>query len=236
MFCWSFSTFALMENKRFWRFLLFGQVFFAFALLVFVAFQWKSKQETTISVYASLCANAPVDLGVWSGEITVSKSDLFAAQEELERNRERVSRNFTAKGIAATDIEFLPIISFSDSNGLVLRQKVVLRSKDLPRLNKVASESGELLKFRVDFSANEVRYHLSNFSTWLVNQLPKLIEEAQVQARAIMQSGQEVKAIKSFKMLPLSSMDYKSCEQEIPHPENYTVGVFLEAEIEFLVK
>jgi len=231
-----FSIFAPMENKRFLKFLLFGQVFFALALLVFVAFQWRSKQETTISVHASLCANAPADLGIWSGEITVRKSDLFAAQEELERNRERVFRNFTAKGIAASDIEFLPILSFSDSNGMVLRQIVVLRSGDLPRLNKVASESGELLKFRVDFSAEEVQYHISNFSAWLVNQLPKLIENAEVQARAIAKSGQEVKAIKSFKMLPLSSMDYKSCEQESAHAENYTVGVFLEAEIEFLVR
>lgn len=225
-----------MENKRFLRFLLFGQVFFAFALLVFVIFQWSSKQETTISVHSSLCADAPVDWGVWSGEITVRKNDLVLAQEELERNRERVLRNFTAKGIATTDIEFLPIISFYDSNSLVLRQKVVLRSKDLPRLNKVASESGELLKFRVDFSAEEVQYHVANFSSWLMNQLPKLIKAAQFQAQAIITSGQEVKAIKSFKMLPLSSMDYKSCEQETPHAENYTVSVFLEAEIEFLVK
>lgn len=236
MFNWSFSTFALMENKRFWRFLLFGQVFFALALLVFVAFQWKSKQETTISVHASLCAHAPVDLGIWSGEITVRKNDLFAAQDELERNRERVFRNFTAKGMAAEDIEFLPIQTQSDSLGTVLTQVVELRSADLTRLKKVAAESSELLKFQVDFSSEQPRYHIANFTTWLVEQLPKLIESAKLQAAALSGEDRKIVSMKHFKLQPVSSMEYASCFDLSPSADTRIVLVFLVLEVTFVVR
>lgn len=225
-----------MENKRFYKIVLFGQVFFALALLIFVVYQFQDRREVQVLVRAELCANAPVDLGVWGGQLSVRRNDLIQAQEELERNRERVLRNFTAKGILVSDIEFSTIQTNNDSNQFVLSQHISVSTRDLERLKKVISESGELLKFRIDFSADEPKYHITNFSAWLLEQLPFLIDNARKQAQILMDKGQEIKSIKRFNMVPLSSMKYLECAQLETKHDAQSISIFLEAEIEFLVR
>jgi hypothetical protein len=225
-----------MENNRFNRFFLFAQTFFAFGLLVFVFFQWNKKQDATIAVQVELCADAPVDLGIWQGELTVRQNDLLLAQEELERNKERIMRNFTAKGLLAADVEFKGVQTQGDSNYFVLKQKVVVSTSDLARLKKVSAESGELLKFRIDFSADEPRYRIANFTVWITSQLPLLIENAKQQVQALLQDGQEIERIKKFKMKPVSSKTNNLCIPLGRSIDTHELHVFLEAEIEFVVR
>jgi hypothetical protein len=225
-----------MENRRFNKFLIFGQLSFTVALLFFVFFQWNAKQELSISLSAEICAVGDVDFGVWTGQLSVSRPDLKDAHDELERNRERIFRNFTAKGILPEAIEFLTIQTKSDSNQFELKQQIVVKTNDLERLKKVSSESGELLKFRIDFSADEPQYHISNFAPWLLEQLPKLINSANAQAKLLLSAGQEIRSIKSFKMKPVSSMSYEMCENQRSQSENLVLHIFLSAEIEFLAR
>jgi hypothetical protein len=225
-----------MENKRFFKFLIGAQLIFVVAQLVFVAFQFSNKYEGAFTVRTELCAMAPVDFGVWGGQLRVQHTDLFHAQEEMERNRERIIRNFTAKGILASDVEFSNILTQRDTNVVVLTQNITVRTRDIERLKKVASESGELLKFKIDFSAQEPKYHIANFSAWLLEQLPALLSNARKQAEALLEKGQVIKSIERFNMAPLSSMSYQECEQAENNPGAHVIHIFLEAEIEFSLR
>jgi|688.fasta_scaffold25737_7 hypothetical protein len=225
-----------MKNVRVLRVLVLLQ---AVVILLFVAYVliWlKANKSTTIAVQADICASAPVDFGVWQGELTVRQNDLMLAQEELERNKERVLRNFTAKGLLAADVEFKGVQTQGDSNYFVLKQKVVVSTSDLIRLKKVSAESGELLKFRIDFSADEPRYRIANFTVWITSQLPLLIENAKQQVQALLQDGQEIERIKKFKMKPVSSKTNNLCIPLDRSIDTHELHVLLEAEIEFLVR
>ena len=223
-----------MKNARVLRVLVLLQ---AVVILLFVAYIliWtKANKSSTIAVHADLCANAPVDFGVWQGELTVRQNDLLQAQEELERNKERVLRNFTAKGLLAADVEFKGVQTQGDSNYFVLKQKVFVSTRDLTRLKKVSAESGELLKFRIDFSADEPRYRIANFTVWITSQLPLLIENAKQQA--LLQDGQEIIRIKKFKMKPVSSKTNNLCIPTDRSIDTHELHVLLEAEIQFVVR
>ena len=225
-----------MKNARVLRVLVLLQ---AVVILLFVAYIliWtKANKSSTIAVHADLCANAPVDFGVWQGELTVRQNDLLQAQEELERNKERVLRNFMAKGLLAADVEFKGVQTQGDSNYFVLKQKVFVSTRDLTRLKKVSAESGELLKFRIDFSADEPRYRIANFTVWITSQLPLLIENAKQQAQALLQDGQEIIRIKKFKMKPVSSKTNNLCIPTDRSIDTHELHVLLEAEIQFVVR
>jgi hypothetical protein len=117
-----------------------------------------------------------------------------------------------------------------------LKQKVVVSTSDLIRLKKVSAESGELLKFRIDFSADEPRYRIANFTVWITSQLPLLIENAKQQVQALLQDGQEIERIKKFKMKPVSSKTNNLCIPLDRSIDTHELHVLLEAEIEFLVR
>lgn len=225
-----------MKNKNMQRVLMGIQFLVIVALTAVVFVLNRNKDETVVSVQAELCTQAQSDFATWRGTLTVRHSDLAHANEQMERNRERVLRNFMAKGMAAEDIEFLPIQTQSDSLGTVLIQVVELRSSDLTRLKKVAAESSELLKFKVDFSSEQPRYHIANFTTWLVEQLPKLIESAKLQAAALSGEDRKIVSMKHFKLQPVSSMEYASCFDLSPSADTRIVLVFLVLEVTFVVR
>lgn len=225
-----------MKNVRVLRFLVLLQAVVILLFSAYILIWTKANKSTTIAVHAEICANAPVDVGVWHGELTVRQNDLLQAQEELERNKERVLRNFIAKGLSAADVEFKGVQTQGDSNYFVLKQKVVVSTRDLTRLKKVSAESVELLKFRIDFSADEPRYRIANFTVWITAQLPLLIENAKQQVQALLQDGQEIERIKKFKMKPVSSKTNNLCIPLGSSRDSHELHVLLEAEIQFVVR
>ena len=225
-----------MKNVRFLRVLVLLQSVVILLFVAYVLIWLKANKSTTIAVQADICASAPVDFGVWQGELTVRQNDMLQAQEELERNKERVLRNFTAKGLLAADVEFKGVQTQGDSSYFVLKQKVFVSTRDLTRLKKVSAESGELLKFRIDFSADEPRYRIANFTVWITSQLPLLIENAKQQAQALLQDGQEIIRIKKFKMKPVSSKTNNLCIPTGRSIDAHELHVLLEAEIQFVVR
>lgn len=231
-----FFTFVQMKNLKFLRILTLAQLFIILALLVLLVIQFKSEAETTILVQVENCVKAKTDLAIWRGTITVRHTDLVQANEQLERNRERVFRNFTAKGIVPEAIEFLPVQTQGDSNTIVLTQSIEVQTTDLSRIKKVAAESSELLKFKVNFSAEEPRFRLSNFTAWLIEQIPELLLSARQQALALAGKDKKISGVKHFRLIPISAMAYSTCINLDAPKEADDIHVLLGLEVEFVVR
>lgn len=231
-----FSTFVQMKNLKFLRILVLAQLFIILALLAFLVIQFKSEAETTIFVQVEHCVKAKTDLAIWRGTISVRHTDLVQANEQLERNRERVFRNFTAKGIVPEAIEFLPVQTQIDSNSIVLVQYVEVQTTDLSRIKKVATESSELLKFKVDFSAEEPRFRIANFTAWLLEQIPSLLVSARQHALALAGKDKKISGVKHFRLIPISDLAYSTCINLEATKEADDMHVLLALEVEFVVR
>lgn len=192
--------------------------------------------STKIMVQSELCVLSPVEFGIWQGELFVSQADLVSAQELMERNVQRLTRNFIAKGMPAESIVFSTTQveeSLDSLTNLQLKKAFTLTSSDLTRLNKVAQESTELLKFGVTISSNDVQWVLGDYLFVLINELPDLVANAREQAEQI--AGADNKSIVGlyrFKLKPISQKSFEPCIQT-KTSDFTTISIRLQADVEF---
>ena len=214
------------------------------SLIFLLAFMlWMQGEEHTnrIVVPVEICHEAKIESVYWRSTIETKNSDLKLATEKLESDRERVIRNFTAKGLPREDIGFVPIevqkSEDDDGEKYHLRQIIEVRSHELERVRRIRDESGELLKFRIQFNTSEPSFELANFSLWLRSAMPILIQEAKILVKESKDSGLkgELK-LHSWKMHPIFSKDFVVCDSRSNDFESSSLHARIRATVVFVLR
>jgi hypothetical protein len=228
---------------RFSRILI-GIQMLLIALLAAMLVLSENEQNDHVQIPVELCHPARIERIQWKAKIEVKHTDLARATEQIDSDRERVIRNFSAKGLRTEEINFLPIESFSimgDStiNGFHLIQKIEISSTEVQRVQKIIAESSDLLRFKVQFSAEEPTYELADFRSWLTGLLPVLANEGKAIAASNkdLLKGKEM-VIHKLHIKPFFSDLYEQCttESTAGFPKSDSVFVHVHAYIDFALR
>ena len=177
----------------------------------------ENENKRCIAVPVEICHKAKIQRVLWSAKIEVQHADLSKATAQIESDRERVIRNFSAKGLKIEEMTFLPIESFSvfgdtTIDAFHLIQKIEISSTEVQRVQKIIAESSDLLRFKVQFSAEEPTYELADFRAWLMQLLPILVAEGEqiVQSNEKMIKGKIIE-FQSLRMKPIFANRFDVC-------------------------
>lgn len=215
------------------------------ALLIFllVFMLWIQGEEHTgrIAVPVEICHEAKIESVLWQSTIETKNADLKLATEKLESDRERVIRNFTAKGLSRDEIEFQSIIVQKNEDGendmYHLRQIIEVRSQELERVRRIREESGELLKFRIQFNTTEPTYQISDFQLWLRSAIPILVQEGKTLLKDNKKSGVEGDLkLHSWKLHPIFKDNYELCQPLSMNVLTAGVAVKIRATLLFVLR
>lgn len=187
-------------------------------LLVFMLMQKEAKSKSEIEMPYEICRKAKIEFVTWESSIHVQHTDLKSGKDQIESDKERVIRNFTAKGITPQEIEVAPVeieqIEQEETSIFKLSQKIVVKSKDVARVNRIRQESSELLRFKVQLSVSELQYEIENFETWLLSTIPGFLQEARLALNTTRAFGNKKLDATSVRLNPLYSNDFEICDRD----------------------
>ena len=224
--------------------ILIGIQMLLIALLATLLVLSENEQNDHVQIPVELCHPARIERINWSSKIEVKHTDLARATEQIDSDRERVMRNFSAKGLRTEEINFLPIESFSimgDSTfyGFHLIQRIEISSTEIQGVHKIIAESSDLLRFKVQFSAEEPTYELADFRSWLSSLLPVLFNEGKAFAVSNKDflKGKEL-VMHKLRIKPFFSDRFEQCSTEsaLGFPKNDSVFVNVRAYIDFALR
>lgn len=204
----------------------------------------ENKHTDYVAIPVELCHPAKIERILWTAKIEAQNSDLSKATEQIDNDRERLIRNFSAKGLKVDEMSFLPIESFSvfgDSTikGFHLVQKIAINSTEIHRVRKIITESSDLLRFRVQFSADEPSYELTNFRAWLTQLLPVLVAEGKAiaQYNKSLLNGKKIH-FQALRIKPIFSDRFEICNTDSPlgSSQSDSLLVNVRAYIEFVLR
>ncbi len=199
------------------------------------------KSEGYFEFPIEVCERAKISSVQWRCVLEVQNSDLRAAKEILDSDRERTLRNFTAKGLPNEALIIEPAqiqrIDKNDEEWFKLTQGIVIKSNDLARVQKVVDESSELLRFKIHLTPETPKYEIANFTTWLMQKLPKILENSK---EAFLESKQFSKP-KNFKthaveLYPVFSTDFQWCDEKglsYPVLKGDSLGILIKGKVVF---
>lgn len=212
-------------------------------ILLLATMQFLNKEEgkNRFEIPVEICKSAKVDRILWTAQIEVRNRDLTKATDQIESDKERVLRNFSAKGLRMEEMIFLPIEShtiYADSTveGYRLVQKIEVNSNEIERVQKIVDNSSDLLKFKVNFSAGKPNYTIDNYLFWLTMSIQELVQTG----KKMLSKNKEISGKKKFylermQIDPIFSDDFKPCESKnIAHRDSIDVKV--RAVLTFLLK
>jgi len=205
----------------------------------------ENEELNSIEIPVELCRSAKIEFVRWSAQIETQNLDLKTATDQIDMDRERLIRNFTAKGLNRNEIEFLPVVVDSETDSLQTWNKVVqkmeIKSPRIQLLRKIINESSDLLRFNVQFTSLEIKYELANFRNWLLDAIPRLIENGNTLAsQSLSKNEYKQLKLKKLRIKPFFSDNYETCDvpeafvgQLLP---NDSITVRIKSTIEFVIR
>ncbi|WP_438481223.1 SIMPL domain-containing protein [Oleiharenicola lentus] len=182
----------------------------AFAALV-VARAWTRIAESqVVNVTGSARKNVRSDLVVWRASFSVDASTLLGAQEKLQIDLAKVSAFLTSRGL--TEFSTAPVqireitsrqrdeddgTTSSVRVGYRLVQSLEVRSAEVDRVPKLASDTGELLQADVLFVSEGFEFIYTQANEAKVEMMAEATKDARTRADQIAQQGD--RAIKELR-------------------------------------
>lgn len=202
------------------------------ALLAIMQFLNEEEYKNRFEIPIEICQRAKIDRIRWTAQIEVQNQDLTRATEQIESDKERVIRNFSAKGLRMEEMNFLPIEAhsiFADSTikGYHLVQKIEISSNEIERVRKIVNESSDLLKLKVNFSADNPNYTIDNYLPWLTLAIQELVQTG----KNTLKKNNEISGNKKFilelmQIDPIFANEFQQCEsKKAAHPDSIDVNL-----------
>lgn len=190
-----------------------GPISLAIAMVVatFVAANtWervKVKPEArSIEITGSAKKRIVSDLIEWSASIEASAPDRMAAYKQLHDHASRAQEFLTARGVATKEIwassvsvdaiyetEYIGTgedrIARQDLKGYMARQSVVVRSADVPLVEKMSREVTELLEQGITITSAAPLYHYTKLGEMKIEMLAEASKDARTRAENMVSSA-----------------------------------------------
>jgi hypothetical protein len=188
-----------------------GLVFAAFV----VAGAWTRIAESqVVTVTGSARKNVRSDLVVWRANFSVEAPSLLEAQRKLQADLGRISVFLAARGLGEfavhpVQIQELTARQRADQDeaearvrvGYRLSQMIEVRSGEVERVPKLASETGELLQQDVAFVSAGFEFIYTKASEAKVEMMAEATKDARARAEQIAgPGGRAIKALRSARM------------------------------------
>ena len=176
---------------------------------------WKnvSRSNVTITVTGSSEKNINSDYAIWTGNFSTESNVLENAYNSIKASSEKVKAYLISKGIAQDKIKFSSVrtttlyvqndkgYATNQVSGFRLYMDVTVESSDVDMIEKLSSESSELITQGIDFNLNPPEYLYTKLADLKVEMIGLASQDAKVRAEQMAKStGNEVGEVRSSKM------------------------------------
>ncbi len=179
------------------------------------AYVQRAQPPQIISVTGLGTQNFASDLIVWEGTFVAFNTDLKAAFEALNRDKELVKGYLISKGVSADSIIFNSVQTLEQRDnkyengnyvgsifrGYELSQSVQIESTNVAQIEEVSREITELLNRGVQLNSAPPRYYYTRLADLKIEMISKATEDARIRAEKIAEnSGGSLGELISAKM------------------------------------
>jgi hypothetical protein len=185
-----------------------------FAALVGAGAWTRIAESQTINVTGSARKNVRSDLVVWRASFSVSATTLLDAQQRLQADLAKVTRFLSDRGLkeltaAPVQIRELTARQRDEDDGTTssvlvgyrLVQNIEIRSNEVDRVPKLASDTGELLKADVVFVSEEFEFIYTQANEAKVEMMAEATKDARARAEQIASQGERtIKELRNARM------------------------------------
>ncbi|MBT8290748.1 MAG: SIMPL domain-containing protein [Muriicola sp.] len=195
--------------------LIFGISIIIAAFFLGNAYKDRANPPKIITVTGLGNENFTSDLIVWEGYFSTFNTNLKAAFEQLNTDKEIVKNYLLSKGIPEANIIFNSVQTaeqrdnkYDNGNyigsvfrGYSLTQSVKIESNDVKLIEEVAREITELLNKGVQFNSSPPRYYYTQLADLKIKMIAQATEDARLRAEKIAEnSGGDLGNLLSAKM------------------------------------
>jgi len=184
------------------------------ASLVFARAWTHIAESSVINVTGSAHKNVRSDLVVWSAGFSVDAPTLLEAQKKLHADHAKVAAFFEKRGIAGfvnSPVQIREITARQKNEdddtvtntrvGYRLSEAIEVRSDDVERLPRLASESSELLEENVAFVSGGFAFIYTKAGEAKVEMMAEATKDARARAEQIAaQGGGAIRELRAAKM------------------------------------
>ncbi len=186
------------------------------AYLLGHAFVHRNQSESKISVVGLGKEDFTSDLIVWEGRFSASDTEIGSAYSKIDRDRKIIEKYLSDKGIDPDDMVFSAVTTneitrpvYSDDGrylydkflGYQLTQNVILKSKKVQLVEKIAREITELLNKGIKFYSEPPRYYYTKLEDLKLEMISRATENARQRAEKIaQQAGVRLGKLKQARM------------------------------------
>lgn len=183
--------------------IIFGAAIIIAAYFLGNAYVDRANPAQIISVTGSGNKNFTSDLIVWEGQFSTNNTNLKAAFEQVNNDKEIVRAYLVSKGIAESNIIFNSVQTneerdnqYENGNyvgsifrGYRLNQTVQIESQNVELIEGVSREITELLNKGVQFNSYQPRYYYTQLADLKIEMISKATEDARVRAESIAENS-----------------------------------------------
>ena len=178
---------------------------FSIALIVVANILGKSWSKShnsfqTISITGLGQQDFKSDLVVWNASFSRSASTLADANKFINNDITLIKTFLTSKGVAENEITFATVkinrdyksiyntqgnVVGSEFDGFTLNQQVIIESKNLEVIEKMAQEIGDVIEKGIELSANEPDYYYTKLKDLKIELLKTATQDGYNRAQTI---------------------------------------------------
>ncbi|MGZ3882736.1 MAG: SIMPL domain-containing protein [Bacteroidia bacterium] len=144
------------------------------------------------------------DLIVWNATFSRSAKTLAEANRFIKEDIGQVKNFLVRKGVAENEITFTTVrinrdykslynnegnVTGNEFEGFTLVQQVVIESKNLDAVEKMAGEIGDLIEKGIEFSASEPDYYYTKLKDLKIELLKQATDDAFIRAQTIAENA-----------------------------------------------
>jgi hypothetical protein len=184
------------------------------AALVLARAWTRIAESSVINVTGSAHKNVRSDLVVWNASFSVDAPTLLEAQQKLRADHAKVAAFFSKRGIegfVASPVQIHDITARQKNTeddtvtnvrvGYRLSESIEVRSEDVERLPRLASESSELLQEDVAFVSGGFAFIYTKAGDAKIEMMAEATKDARIRAEQIAaQGGGAIKELRAAKM------------------------------------
>jgi len=186
----------------------------AFASLTLASAWTRIAENNTINVTGSARKNIRSDLVIWRASFSAEAPTLIEAQQKLRADYAKVASFFKTRGFEgfiASPVQIRELVAKQRNEeddtvtnvriGYRLTHAIEVRSEDVERLPRLASDSSELLQQDVAFESGGFEFIYTKAGEAKVEMMAEATQDARDRAEKIAASGgSKVRALRSAKM------------------------------------
>lgn len=186
----------------------------AFASLTLASAWTRIAENNTINVTGSARKNIRSDLVIWRASFSVEAPTLIEAQQKLRADYAKVASFFKTRGFEgfiASPVQIRELVAKQRHEeddtvtnvrvGYRLTHAIEVRSEDVERLPRLASDSSELLQQDVAFESGGFEFIYTKAGEAKVEMMAEATQDARDRAEKIATSGgSKVRALRSARM------------------------------------